>query len=140
MCDLSWLEMTGKSNFEQYIYRYRETLLFCLPLVDIGACRSAKKKYICIGFVLTITLRCLVFILKFYCIFPPGQLISDEISEITRKYKKEFDTYITYSNQLSTKSASAQYDDSYLGYSVAVGDFNGDGEDGETLLCLPQNI
>ncbi|KAJ8282403.1 hypothetical protein COCON_G00049220 [Conger conger] len=58
-----------------------------------------------------------------------GQLISDEISEIIKKYKRDFTTYTTYSNQLSTKPASAQYDDSYLGYSVAVGDFNGDGED-----------
>ncbi|KAJ8255375.1 hypothetical protein GJAV_G00204190 [Gymnothorax javanicus] len=56
-----------------------------------------------------------------------GQLISDDISEIINKYKKEF--YTTYSSQLSTKAASAHYDDSYLGYSVAVGDFNGDGED-----------
>ncbi|XP_064183360.1 integrin alpha-V [Anguilla rostrata] len=57
-----------------------------------------------------------------------GQLISDEISEIISKYKKD-NFYATYTNQLATKSASAQYDDSYLGYSVAVGDFNGDGED-----------
>ncbi|XP_041923387.1 integrin alpha-V [Alosa sapidissima] len=56
-----------------------------------------------------------------------GQLISDDISEIITKFNNNF--YTTYSNQLTTKSASAQYDDSYLGYSVAVGDFNNDGDD-----------
>ncbi|XP_036401033.1 integrin alpha-V-like [Megalops cyprinoides] len=56
-----------------------------------------------------------------------GQLISDDVSEIISKYKNEF--LITYGNQMATKSASAQYDDSYLGYSVTVGDLNGDGED-----------
>nr|XP_055070850.1 integrin alpha-V isoform X1 [Misgurnus anguillicaudatus] len=57
-----------------------------------------------------------------------GQLISDDISEVISRYNK--DSLITpYSKQLSTKSAAAQYDDSYLGYSVTVGDFNEDGED-----------
>ncbi|KAL4635494.1 integrin alpha-V-like [Arapaima gigas] len=57
-----------------------------------------------------------------------GQLISDDISDIISKYKREI-SLITYENQLSTKAADQQYDDSYLGYSVAVGDFNGDGAD-----------
>ncbi|KAG7466846.1 hypothetical protein MATL_G00146650 [Megalops atlanticus] len=56
-----------------------------------------------------------------------GQLISDDISEIISRYNKKF--YTPYGNQLSTKPASAQFDDSYLGYSVTVGDFNGDGDD-----------
>ncbi|XP_056097834.1 integrin alpha-V [Rhinichthys klamathensis goyatoka] len=56
-----------------------------------------------------------------------GQLISDDVTEVINRYNKEF--FTPYSNQLSTKSAGAQYDDSYLGYSVAVGDFNEDGED-----------
>ncbi|RXN28068.1 integrin alpha-V [Labeo rohita] len=56
-----------------------------------------------------------------------SQLISDDITEVISRYNKEF--FTPYSNQLSTKSAGAQYDDSYLGYSVAVGDFNDDGED-----------
>ncbi|XP_030641886.1 integrin alpha-V isoform X2 [Chanos chanos] len=56
-----------------------------------------------------------------------GQLISDDISEIESRFNKDF--YTPYSNQLTTKSASAQYDDSYLGYSVTVGDFNDDGKD-----------
>nr|XP_023657490.1 integrin alpha-V isoform X1 [Paramormyrops kingsleyae] len=57
-----------------------------------------------------------------------GQLISDNISEIISKYNsREF--FTVYSEQLSTKPASAQYDDSYLGYSVTVGDLNNDGDD-----------
>ncbi|MCI4378810.1 hypothetical protein PGIGA_G00220550, partial [Pangasianodon gigas] len=56
-----------------------------------------------------------------------GQLISDDISEVLSRLTKELTT--KYSNQMATKSASAQYDDSYLGYSVAVGDFNDDGVD-----------
>lgn len=46
-----------------------------------------------------------------------GQLISDDISEIINKFNDKF--YTTYSNQLTTKSASAQYDDSYLGKAVS---------------------
>lgn len=56
-----------------------------------------------------------------------GQLISDDISEIFTRINKN---YINpYSNTLSTKSAGAEYDDSYLGYSVTVGDFNDDKKD-----------
>ncbi|XP_030066155.1 integrin alpha-V isoform X2 [Microcaecilia unicolor] len=55
-----------------------------------------------------------------------GQLISDQVAEIVNRYDpSEFS--IKYSNQLATRSASAMYDDSYLRYSVAVGDFNRDG-------------
>lgn len=55
-----------------------------------------------------------------------GQLIADDISEIFARYNKQY--IIPYSGTLSTKSAGAQYDDSYLGYSVTVGDFNKDGK------------
>uniref|UniRef100_A0A669E6C0 Integrin, alpha V n=1 Tax=Oreochromis niloticus TaxID=8128 RepID=A0A669E6C0_ORENI len=59
-----------------------------------------------------------------------GQLISDDVSEIFNRLNND---YITrYGNTLSTKSANAQYDDSYLGYSVTVADFNGDGKDGKS--------
>uniref|UniRef100_A0A8C5RGU9 Integrin subunit alpha V n=1 Tax=Laticauda laticaudata TaxID=8630 RepID=A0A8C5RGU9_LATLA len=58
--------------------------------------------------------------------FSPGQLISDQVAEIVSKYSAK--VYTTkYNHQLATRSASATFDDSYLGYSVAVGDFNGDG-------------
>ena len=47
-----------------------------------------------------------------------GQLISDEVSEIFTRFDK---SYITpYGNTLTTKSAGAQYDDSYLGNRAPV--------------------
>lgn len=55
-----------------------------------------------------------------------GQLISDTVEDIFRKYDPKRYS-IVYDKQLATRAASPQYDDSYLGYSVAVGDFNGDG-------------
>ncbi|XP_029935898.1 integrin alpha-V [Myripristis murdjan] len=58
-----------------------------------------------------------------------GQLISDDVSEIFARQNKKNDFQTPYSNTLTTKAASAQYDDSYLGYSVTVGDFNDDGKD-----------
>ncbi|KFR00004.1 Integrin alpha-V, partial [Nipponia nippon] len=55
-----------------------------------------------------------------------SQLISDRVAEIVAKYDSK--VYSTkYDDQLATRPASAAFDDSYLGYSVAVGDFNGDG-------------
>uniref|UniRef100_UPI0037E95F66 integrin alpha-V n=1 Tax=Semicossyphus pulcher TaxID=241346 RepID=UPI0037E95F66 len=64
-----------------------------------------------------------------------GQLISDDVSEILTRFEKK---YITpYANTLATKSASAQYDDSYLGYSVTVGDFNNDGKE-DYLTGVPR--
>ncbi|XP_059198373.1 integrin alpha-V [Centropristis striata] len=56
-----------------------------------------------------------------------GQLISDDVSEILTRSSEEYTN--PYENTLATKSASAQYDDSYLGYSVTVGDFNDDGKE-----------
>ncbi|KAG7283077.1 hypothetical protein CRUP_012970 [Coryphaenoides rupestris] len=56
-----------------------------------------------------------------------GQLISDDVSEVLTRLDDDFKT--RYANTLTTKTASAQYDDSYLGYSVTVGDFNDDGRE-----------
>uniref|UniRef100_A0A452J0E2 Uncharacterized protein n=1 Tax=Gopherus agassizii TaxID=38772 RepID=A0A452J0E2_9SAUR len=58
--------------------------------------------------------------------FPAGQLISDRVAEIVSKYNSKVYS-IKYDDQLATRSASAAFDDSYLGYSVAVGEFSGDG-------------
>lgn len=57
-----------------------------------------------------------------------GQLISDKIDSIFKNYDPTKYS-IMYQGQMATKAASPVYDDSYLGYSVAVGDFNGDGID-----------
>ncbi|XP_040260879.1 LOW QUALITY PROTEIN: integrin alpha-V-like [Bufo bufo] len=54
-----------------------------------------------------------------------GQIISDTVDDIVSSYNPNSYS-ITYTKQLATRAASPQYDDSYLGYSVAVGDFNGD--------------
>ncbi|XP_074550589.1 integrin alpha-V [Halichoeres trimaculatus] len=56
-----------------------------------------------------------------------GQLISDDVSEIFARFDNKFVT--PYGNTLATDTAAAQYDDSYLGYSVTVGDFNSDGKE-----------
>ncbi|XP_075041027.1 integrin alpha-V [Mixophyes fleayi] len=54
-----------------------------------------------------------------------GQIISDTVKDILQRYNLSKYS-ITYANQLATRAANFQYDDSYLGYSVSVGDFNGD--------------
>lgn len=46
--------------------------------------------------------------------FSPGQLISDRVAEIVAKYSSEIYS-IKYDDQLATRSASATFDDSYLG-------------------------
>uniref|UniRef100_A0A8C4K8Z4 Integrin subunit alpha V n=1 Tax=Dromaius novaehollandiae TaxID=8790 RepID=A0A8C4K8Z4_DRONO len=64
-----------------------------------------------------------------------GQLISDRVTEIVAKYDSKI--YSTkYDDQLATRPASAAFDDSYLGYSVAVGDFSGDGIEGKTFVSV----
>ncbi|GCB72517.1 hypothetical protein scyTo_0002036 [Scyliorhinus torazame] len=54
-----------------------------------------------------------------------GQLISDEVQEIVTMYNRSEIT-TRFPNQVATRSAAADYDDSYLGYSVAVGNFTND--------------
>ncbi|XP_034041892.1 integrin alpha-V isoform X2 [Thalassophryne amazonica] len=56
-----------------------------------------------------------------------GQLISDDITNIFTKFNQDY--YTDYGDTLATKSANAQYDDSYLGYSLTVGDLNSDGKE-----------
>ncbi|XP_072435152.1 integrin alpha-V [Chiloscyllium punctatum] len=54
-----------------------------------------------------------------------GQLISDEIQEIVTMYNSS-EIITTYPQQVATRGANAAFDDSYLGYSVAVGNFSKD--------------
>ncbi|KAG5269501.1 hypothetical protein AALO_G00202750 [Alosa alosa] len=64
-----------------------------------------------------------------------GQLISDDIAEVLSRVTNQFIT--PYGNQLSTASSNPNYDDSYLGYSLAVGDFDNDGHD-DYLTGVPR--
>uniref|UniRef100_A0A671MHA5 Integrin alpha-V-like n=1 Tax=Sinocyclocheilus anshuiensis TaxID=1608454 RepID=A0A671MHA5_9TELE len=96
-------------------------------IVEYSPCRSNSNSpegqgFCQAGFKISITCT-LHFICVSYLCFPNcflflGQLISDDITEVISRYNKEF--FTPYSNQLSTKSAGAQYDDSYLGKPVCV--------------------
>ncbi|XP_028818193.1 integrin alpha-V-like isoform X2 [Denticeps clupeoides] len=66
-----------------------------------------------------------------------GQLISNDISEIITRFSGQLVT--PYANQQATLPATYHFDDSYLGYSVAVGDFNGDGDD-DYVTGVPRGI
>ncbi|KAJ8004490.1 hypothetical protein DPEC_G00136820 [Dallia pectoralis] len=68
-----------------------------------------------------------------------GQLISDDILEITNRVVTNNEFTTPYSNQLKTQSAAADYDDSYLGYSVTVGDLNNDGSD-DYITGVPRGV
>ncbi|XP_041056103.1 integrin alpha-V [Carcharodon carcharias] len=54
-----------------------------------------------------------------------GQLISDEVQEIVTMYNSS-ELVTKFPHQVATRNAEAVYDDSYLGYSVAVGNFTQD--------------
>uniref|UniRef100_A0A4W3IZX7 Integrin, alpha V n=1 Tax=Callorhinchus milii TaxID=7868 RepID=A0A4W3IZX7_CALMI len=54
-----------------------------------------------------------------------GQLISDRVEDIVTMYNPS-ELITKFPNQIATLVANAVYDDSYLGYSVAVGNFNDD--------------
>ncbi len=60
-----------------------------------------------------ISYACFIFVLSQLFFVFLGQLISDDVTEVISRYNKEF--FTPYGNQLTTKSAGAQYDDSYLG-------------------------
>uniref|UniRef100_A0A8C2ZLY2 Integrin, alpha V n=1 Tax=Cyclopterus lumpus TaxID=8103 RepID=A0A8C2ZLY2_CYCLU len=52
-------------------------------------------------------------ILSLFLLLSSGQLISDDVAEIFSQFNRKYMT--PYASTLATKSASAQYDDSYLG-------------------------
>uniref|UniRef100_A0A8C5CI27 Integrin alpha-2 domain-containing protein n=1 Tax=Gadus morhua TaxID=8049 RepID=A0A8C5CI27_GADMO len=119
-------------QWSTYSYAEREPVGTCFlkkgeAVVEYSPCRSTEASPEGQGF-------CQAgFSADFLKVCTPSQLISDDVSEVfTRFDQKNFKT--SYANTLATKSASAQYDDSYLGYSVTVGDFNKDGREGKTAL------
>ncbi|VTJ53709.1 integrin alpha-5 [Marmota monax] len=57
--------------------------------------------------------------------FWQGQILSATQQQIAESYYPEYLINLVQ-GQLQTRQASSIYDDSYLGYSVAVGEFNGD--------------
>ncbi|XP_058867350.1 integrin alpha-5 [Acipenser ruthenus] len=60
--------------------------------------------------------------------FWQGQLISATQEEIVKSYFSEY--FITQvGGEIQTRQAHVSYDDSYLGYSVAVGEFTGDADE-----------
>uniref|UniRef100_A0AAY4EPE1 Integrin alpha-2 domain-containing protein n=1 Tax=Denticeps clupeoides TaxID=299321 RepID=A0AAY4EPE1_9TELE len=96
-------------------------------IVEYSPCRSKGQGFCQAGFSADFVKNKRVVVGGPGSFYWQGQLISDDISEIINKFNGDFIT--PYSEQLTTKPAGPQYDDSYLGYSVTVGDFNNDGED-----------
>uniref|UniRef100_A0A8K9X0C2 Integrin, alpha V n=1 Tax=Oncorhynchus mykiss TaxID=8022 RepID=A0A8K9X0C2_ONCMY len=86
-------------------------------VVEYSPCRSGKQGFCQAGFSIDFV-KCDNKVLL-YVFISTGQLISDDISEIIARFNNNY--YTPYSNQLTTKSASAQYDDSYLGNSYFLG-------------------
>ncbi|XP_048873076.1 integrin alpha-5 [Brienomyrus brachyistius] len=60
--------------------------------------------------------------------FWQGQLFSASKDEIVKAYYPDY-FLLSVTGQIQTKQAQANYDDSYLGYSVAVGEFTQDGQE-----------
>ncbi|KAI1897056.1 hypothetical protein AGOR_G00079190 [Albula goreensis] len=70
--------------------------------------------------------------------FWQGQLISASKEEIVKAYFPEY--FLLYvPGQMQTKQAQGEYDDSYLGYSVAVGEFSGDTEE-DFVAGVPKGV
>uniref|UniRef100_A0A667XI01 Integrin, alpha V n=1 Tax=Myripristis murdjan TaxID=586833 RepID=A0A667XI01_9TELE len=77
-------------------------------VVEYSPCRTSQHLLLSVCLSLSVCL-CVCLSLSF-C-----QLISDDVSEIFARQNKKNDFQTPYSNTLTTKAASAQYDDSYLG-------------------------
>uniref|UniRef100_A0A8C5H9M3 Integrin alpha-2 domain-containing protein n=1 Tax=Gouania willdenowi TaxID=441366 RepID=A0A8C5H9M3_GOUWI len=80
-------------------------------VVEYSPCRSSTSTHLCCNIISS-------FGPSFPCrfntlLFSVGQLIADDLSEIFDRFDAKLVT--PFSNRLTTKSASAQYDDSYLG-------------------------
>uniref|UniRef100_A0A8C6SJX3 Integrin, alpha V n=1 Tax=Neogobius melanostomus TaxID=47308 RepID=A0A8C6SJX3_9GOBI len=137
--DGAQMEFKSKQWFGASVRSFGENILACAPLyqwstfgvserepvgtcflkkadkvVEYSPCRSSELKVFYIVFKLQqlySTILILLLITKH--LFSSGQLISDDISEVFTRINNN---YINpYSNTMATKSAGAQYDDSYLG-------------------------
>ncbi|KAF7661135.1 hypothetical protein LDENG_00268920 [Lucifuga dentata] len=67
-----------------------------------------------------------------------GQLISATTEEIVKAYYPSY-FLLSVTRQIQTRQVQGSYDDSYLGYSVAAGEFSGDGEEGEARIFCAES-
>ncbi|XP_035238653.1 integrin alpha-5 [Anguilla anguilla] len=67
-----------------------------------------------------------------------GQLISAAKEEIVDAYYPQY-FLLFVPGQIQTRQAQGNYDDSYLGYSVAVGEFSGDAEE-DFVAGVPKGV
>uniref|UniRef100_A0A6Q2XUN9 Integrin alpha-2 domain-containing protein n=1 Tax=Esox lucius TaxID=8010 RepID=A0A6Q2XUN9_ESOLU len=114
-------------QWSTYSYNEREPVGTCFfkkgeKVVEYSPCRSRAyspegQGFCQAGFSIDFVKVCVVFRHLFVC-FLNGQLISDDILEIINRVNNDFIT--PYNNQLTTRSAAALYDDSYLGKSTVA--------------------
>nr|XP_046240798.1 integrin alpha-5-like isoform X2 [Scatophagus argus] len=67
-----------------------------------------------------------------------GQLISATTEEITKAYYPSY-FLLSVAGQIQTRQVQGSYDDSYLGYSVAGGEFSGDDEE-DFITGVPKGL
>ncbi|XP_075997303.1 integrin alpha-5-like [Genypterus blacodes] len=67
-----------------------------------------------------------------------GQLISATTNEIVKAYYPSY-FLLSVAGQIQTRQVQGSYDDSYLGYSVAGGEFSGDGEE-DFITGVPKGL
>ncbi|XP_071776208.2 integrin alpha-5-like [Centroberyx gerrardi] len=67
-----------------------------------------------------------------------GQLISATTEEIVKAYYPSY-FLLSVSGQMQTRQVQGSYDDSYLGYSVAGGEFSGDDEE-DFITGVPKGL
>ncbi|XP_030586088.1 integrin alpha-5-like isoform X2 [Archocentrus centrarchus] len=67
-----------------------------------------------------------------------GQLISATTEEIVKAYYPAY-FLLSVAGQIQTRQVQGSYDDSYLGYSVASGEFSGDGEE-DFITGVPKGL
>ncbi|XP_061584148.1 integrin alpha-5-like [Cololabis saira] len=67
-----------------------------------------------------------------------GQLLSATTEEIVKAYYPSY-FLLAVAGQIQTRQVQGSYDDSYLGYSVAAGEFSGDGEE-DFVTGVPKGL